>query len=370
MRILIFAAYYLPHVGGYITDTHELAKGLVAHGHEVDVLTCNMTKQPDQEVIDGVTVYRVSCWNLLRGQYPIPLPSSRLRSILRAKRYNVVSTQTRFFPTSLLGAVYAWDKRIPHIHTERGAFHSSVKNKLVDVLSRLYDHTLGTLTVRLANVCVGTSEASCAFLKHLGVRRKLIRISLGVGGVFSAQVRNSHSLTVIYIGRLIYGKGVQDLISAFKDVSSTIPAARLLIVGDGIYRRKLEEQANGGRVQFCGEKTHQEVAEALSQASVFVNPSYSEGMPSSVAEAAAVGLPVVATDVGGTRELVVDKHTGYLVRLGDKKDMARKITRLLNNPRLAETMGKAGKAKMESEYQWPSVIDKYLSVISALVKKQ
>jgi len=369
MRLLIFAAYYLPHVGGYITDMHQFAKSMVQLGCKVDVLACNTEHVATREDIDGVSIYRIPSWDLLDGQYPIPKPCLKLL-MLMFSRYDVVSTQTRFFFSSFLGALYAFFTSKPHIHTERGGAHSIVSSRIVNMLGKMYDHTFGSLVVKLAYVNIGISEASCQFIKHLGGKNP-IRIPQGIPSQFFEQMRNDNGQKVIlFTGRLVYGKGVQDLIEAFKNIRVKIPGANLVIVGDGAYRQELEDMSGGdGRIRFIGEVPYIEIPKVLSVASVFVNPSYSEGQPSSVAEAAAIGLPVIATDVGGTNELVVDGITGYLVKAGDVKAMSIYLYKLLSDKALAAKMGSLGRIKMLAEYQVESVADKYMAVLERLIGK-
>lgn len=300
MQVLIFSGYYLPHVGGAIYDTHTLAQGLMAKGFNVEVVTCNTENAMPLEIIDGIKIIRLPCWNLLNGQFPIPKPSLALARLL-FKKPDVISTQTRFFVTSFIGAIMAKLRRIPLVHTERGSVHSVVNNKIVDIASKMYDHIIGSLVISMSDVCIGVSATACQFINHLG-GKNIIRIPLGVSDLYLSKKRNGTDNTTIFTGRLVYGKGVQDLLSIYGDIKQCVPEVRLVIVGDGSYRGELEKKADKD-VVFTGMKTQAEVSVLLSQASVFVNPSYSEGLPSSVAEAMAVGLPVVAYDVGGTNEL-------------------------------------------------------------------
>lgn len=173
MRINVFAAFYQPHVGGYCQNIHELAKRLVVEGHAVKVITCNTEEWPEDEYNDGIQILRLPCWQLLDKQYPVLKPSLAL---LRAwwGKPDLVMTQTRFFSTSLLGALFAWVYPCPLIHVERGSVHSVVSGGITGKLVRAYDHTLGALVVRRAKVNIGVSQAACDFVGHLGGKRRKV----------------------------------------------------------------------------------------------------------------------------------------------------------------------------------------------------
>lgn len=367
MRVVIFSGFYLPHIGGAIYDTHALARGLMRKGHDVTVATCNTGHYPKDEIIDGVRIIRLSSWKLLNGQYPVPKLSGTLYRLL-FRDADVVSTQTRFFVTSFIGMVTARLQGAPLVHTERGAMHSVVQNKLVDRVSRAYDHIIGASISRDSDACVGVSEETCGFLRHLGGVIP-VRIPLGVHEMFFDYVRKpGHSKRIVYVGRLIHAKGVQDLLTAFKQVKSRMPDASLVIIGDGDYRSVLEKIA-GQDVRFTGSLSQDSVAAELASADVFVHPSYSEGMPSAVAEASAVGLPVIASDVGGTRELVEDGITGYLVKHGNTQAIADRILELFSDSAKTDRMGQAGRDKMLREYRWESVVSSYDRLLRGVVDR-
>jgi glycosyltransferase involved in cell wall biosynthesis len=170
-RILTFAAYFYPHIGGYENNVYELSRRLVQRDYEIDILTCNTERALAYEELDGIHIYRLPCWNALNSVYPIPKPCPAsfriLRSLLR-KNYDVINTQTRFFITSFLGLIFAKLKRTPLVHTEHGTRHSIVPSKVIDLISRAYDHSIGTLIVKSARRNTGVSEAACEFLRHLG----------------------------------------------------------------------------------------------------------------------------------------------------------------------------------------------------------
>ena len=175
MKITVFAGYYFPRVGGYITNVHELARRLVANGHKVTIITCNTENSlADYELRDGVGIIRLPAWDLVGRTFPLPKPSFALFR-LWFRKPEVVFTQTRFFPTSLLGALYAWWWRgTKHIHVERGTCHSVVADKKLSLAVRAYDHTCGALVCRMAEKNVGVSQAACDFTAHLGGKNRRV----------------------------------------------------------------------------------------------------------------------------------------------------------------------------------------------------
>lgn len=343
MKLLIFASLYYPFSGGYVQSLHELAKRLVIRGMDVTLLACNTHgDNPREEVRDGVRVLRVDAWNSrkLNETFPIPRPLSALKIILLLSRekFDIVSTQTRFFPLTWIGFLFAKIKRIPVIHTERGGQHTASGNMLVDFIGRFIDHTFGWLVCRFSNQVIGVSEAACAFAGHLGAKNP-IKIYNGVDCDFwqltNLRVYDTRRLEVTFVGRLIYAKGVQDLLQALASLKAVNCKPKVNIVGDGPYRKKLEELTDQlnikDQVCFWGELEHEKIKRIFAQTSIFVNPSHSEGLPRSVLEAAAVGLSVIATDVGGTRDIILSEDCGLLVPPGNVDVLSGKIILLMNN---------------------------------------
>lgn len=138
----------------------------------------------------------------------------------------------------------------------------------------------------------------------------------------------------------------------------------LWLVGDGPCRRSAERMASrlgiAGCVSFLGRRT--DVAPILAAAQIFVLVSRFEGFPISVLEAMRAGLPVVATDVGGVREAVVDGETGFLVPRGDPVVLRERLRRLIADPALRERMGKAGRERFLRRFKVDRTIEGTLSV--------
>ncbi len=364
MRVLVCAGYYAPHIGGYEKNVHELVERLVDKGHNVTILTCNTELAEGWELNGNIFIQRLPSWNLLSRTFPFPKPSLdlfRLFSHVGTKAYDVVVTQTRFFPTSFVGLLFAKRYHIPLIHVERGTCHAVLSNKILGLVGQIYDHTMGSAIVKTAKVNVGVAQSACEFVKHLGGKRIRV-IYNGIDACVNRSQTVDGITRVVYVGRLIYAKGVQNLIRAFELCCKTHVEMRLWIIGDGNYRTTLEAQAGaskyGSRITFCGELKHDAVMEMLSLSDIFVNPSYSEGLPTSVMEAASVGVPIIATDVGGTREVISD-GTGLLVQPHDVKGMAERIQLLSFDGEMARRMGIKAKQAVRQKFNWDEIADQW-----------
>jgi len=168
---------------------------------------------------------------------------------------------------------------------------------------------------------------------------------------------------VACVSRLVARKGQDVLIRAMTEIRRRVPGAALLIVGDGPYRSALERLAAGvpsGSVAFAGQVSEEELPTYYAAGHVFAMPCRTrlgglevEGWGNVFIEAAACGRPVVVGDSGGARESVVDGETGVLVDGRSVEQVADAVSRLLEDPALAERMGKAGRERVERFYTWP-----------------
>lgn len=147
-------------------------------------------------------------------------------------------------------------------------------------------------------------------------------------------------------------KRLDVLIKAFATVNSAVPESRLWIVGDGPQRAEMESLAAdlrlSKRVHFLGFRS--DVPSILRQATIGVNSSITEGLCNAVIECMASRLPVVATKVGGNKELVIDNKTGFLVPPEDPGSLARSIIYLLDHPETAIGFGEAGRRLVEERF--------------------
>lgn len=172
-----------------------------------------------------------------------------------------------------------------------------------------------------------------------------------------------HDGAVLFVGRLVRVKGVELLIDAMR----LLEGRRLVIVGDGPERRSLERAAVGLDVTFEGMLPHDEVRRRLRDAAVLVQPSLAEGMPNTVLEAMAHGVPVVATAVAGLPEIVVDGRTGFLLERRDPGLLASRLRKVLSDRETWERMSEACRERAR-EYSPEAVLPRLEGLLEEVVR--
>lgn len=159
---------------------------------------------------------------------------------------------------------------------------------------------------------------------------------------------------LLYTGRLAAVKGLPILLESLVTLKATHPDVLLTVVGDGPDRQTLEQMAARlgltDNVNFVGYQSQARVRQYMQETDVFVLPSFAEGVPVSLMEALAAGVPVVTTQIAGIGELVENGISGYLVPPGNAALLADRIAILLANPALRSQFGAAGRTKIEQEF--------------------
>lgn len=353
MKILVFSSYFLPHRGGVENYVYQTSKRLVKRGHKVTVVTSRLKGMKDREIIDGINVLRLPAADILPDRFPLVLPFFPLES------FDVIVTHTRFYPLSFAGGLYAKARGIPWIHIEHGTKQVDYDNLFVRSAAKAVDSSMGKWILKNARVAA-VSEASCRFAKGLGAKKCVVLYNGVDTKFFDGEKKKHKGVNVVFVGRLIQEKGVQDLIKAVKGLN-----VNLTIVGSGPYEKELKKMA-GENVRFVGSKDSKGVKSVLSESDVLVNPSYAEGLPTSVLEAGAMGLAVIATDVGGTKEIIENEKNGFLFNAGNVKLLRKHIQKLVFDASLREKFGSEIKKKIRNNFDWDIIAEKFERVLKKL----
>lgn len=222
-------------------------------------------------------------------------------------------------------------------------------------------------------ICV--SEANKRFLKALNIAKKIDVVYNGirVENFMSANIKRNFrremnctngELIVTSIASLIPRKGTDVLIKAAKNVLNEMPNARFVLVGGGEeepYKRLAENLGIGDKVIFMG-LIKDYPYHILKDTDVFVHASYAESFGLSIAEAQLMGIPVVATKVGGVPEVVNNEKSGILVPAGDSESLALAIIMLLNDEGLRKDLGNFGKKWVANKFNLENKVKELINV--------
>jgi glycosyltransferase involved in cell wall biosynthesis len=172
---------------------------------------------------------------------------------------------------------------------------------------------------------------------------------------------------ILFVGRLQAQKNVALLLRAIAGMRSEAATWHLDVVGDGPERVELERQAGAlglsDDVTWHGWRSKEETAGLYRNSDCFVNPSIYEGMPNTVLEAMASGLPVIASDVGGNNDLVIPGETGFLFNLHEPQTLRRHLRNLAENPDLCRAFGARGREHVVATHSWKNVAKLYTNLL-------
>ena len=177
-------------------------------------------------------------------------------------------------------------------------------------------------------------------------------------------------VTFLLIARLLYDKGIREYVEAARLLKAGHPEARFRLLGPldpnpmGVSRRVVEEWQREGGIEYLPET--RDVRPFLAETSVYVLPSYHEGMPRTVLEAMSMGRPIVTTDAPGCRETVVEGENGYLVPIKDSRALSQAMERFLIDPSLIAAMGQQSRRFAEERFDVRKVNMEILSRLGIL----
>lgn len=369
------------------------AEGMARRGHEVHVLAPHAPGAAATELFGEVTVHRFRYapdrWEVLAygggilqnlrrnplawALVPVFLLAElkAMRRLVRRQRIDLIHAHW-FIPQGLIAALGTVTGRRPIVMTAHAGDVFATRDRLRRGLLRHAARRTGAATAV-------SGPLAQEFEGLTGIRPEIIPMGVDIArfrpaGRAPADRSGPHILSV---GRLAAKKGLHHLLDALATLAPGMPGLALTLVGDGPVRPALEEQAARlgleGRVRFLGMRPNAELPDLFAGADLFVVPSIidetgdREGLPVSILEAAASGVPVVASDVGGISDFIEDGVTGLLVPPGDVEALARAILRLSGDTALASAVATAARARVESGFTWDSVSDRFDAIYRRLL---
>ncbi len=204
---------------------------------------------------------------------------------------------------------------------------------------------------------------------HNGVDLDRFNYAQGVLGVYEEFDIPANWKIIVFVGTLIPTKGLAELFEAIKKVLRSVPETALLLVGEGSMRIELENRTHdlnlNGHIFWAGRRS--DIPRILQAADLLVLPSHTEGFSLVNIEAGAARIPVVATRVGGSPEVVIDKVCGLLVEPKNTNDLAKAIVCLLRDDILRKAMGANLRKRVETCFSIDSMLNNYINLYDSLV---
>lgn len=368
---------YYPHVGGAEKQIQRLVPRLQARGFEVCVITRHEPGLSRFEIIDGASVYRLRCpgpkplaalfymggaFTLLSRLRPDLIHAHEVLSpasaALLAKRFFGWPVIVKVLRGGMRGDVYKL-KRRPFWKQRFRVLCQGVDSFVV--ISHEIDQELtamGVPTQKRAFIPNGVDTETFAPLADSQKKYLRADLLLPVDGPL-----------VVYLGRLTFEKRVDHLIRIWPTVRESFPEAQLLIIGAGPEEALLRTQSRSvPGVKFTGQVN--DALSYLQAADLFVLPSATEGLSNSLLEALSTGLPVLATSVGGTPDVITHGENGYLIPPDDLSALKTGLTVLLGDPDLRAQLGTQGRRRIQKDFSLNSVAGRLATLYRSLLGTQ
>ncbi len=383
LRLVLVTRRFWPLVGGAERIMADLAAGLRARGCTVTLLTARW----EESWPARIELYRVPVVRL-------PQPRRRvwgtarymlaLRQWLRRQRGRYDLVYVSMLKHDACAALWAAPHGVPVVLRAEGSGPTGdVAWQQTANLGRLLRHKCRAAAALVApsrqiadELCAAGYPAALVRQIPNGARipdapsaerRRTTRDALSLA--HTALYVPPGSPLVVYAGRLHPGKGLDELLSAWTKVLARWPDGRLWLVGEGPHRAALvaeiERLGLSATVVLAG--VFQQIDDLLAAADLFVLPSHQEGMSLALLEAMAAGVPIVATDIPGNRELIAPGRQGLLVPPRRVEPLAAAMLRILDDPRAAEDLGEAARERAIHHFSLDRCVDEHLNLFRELL---
>ena len=375
MKILMLTWEYPPRiVGGIARVVHDLSQKLVKDGNEVTVVTYKEGDVPEFENDDGVKVYRVENYMIHPNNFTDWI--MQMNFTLTAKATQIIQENGPF------DCIHAHDWLVTYsAKTLKDAFQipivatihateSGRNSGIHDETQRYINDTEWLLTYEATEVIVNSNYMKCELQRLFGLPfEKINVVPNGINlnnfsGVekdydFRRQYAMDNEKIILYVGRLVYEKGIQNLISAMPKILQGYHDTKLVIAGKGGMFDELKAQSDsmglGNKVYFTGYLNSKQVQKMYKCADIAVFPSTYEPFGIVALEAMLAGIPTVVSDVGGLNEIVEHGVDGMKSYAGNPNSIADSVLTLLYDHQLCDNISKNAKNKVKEQFNWNKI---------------
>ena len=366
-NILVFTSAFKPLIGGSEIAIESIAKNLP--DIFFDIITPRYDKKlPAIENEGNIRIYRVGLGNIL-DKFFFPITGYWLsRQLMKNKVYADFHAYQASYGGLALYLLKTFQPSIRSILTLQEGKDLDKQNWLVRFLRKKViqkSDIVTAISIYLAEYA-GRYTKNPAIIIPNGVNLSIFNPSL-----FNEEAKENlrktigitrDDIVIVTASRLVAKNGISHIIESADGVFSRISRVKYLIIGDGPLWQQLRDKAtntnNRDRIIFTGAIEHHILPLYLSISHLFIRPSETEGLGNAFLEAMAMGLPVLATPVGGIVDFIEDNRTGFLW-YREKESLSQKIVGILENSNVLSSVAQSGKNLVKAKYNWLEIAEKF-----------
>ena len=367
-RICLVTHYFPPHKGGIEQVSYEQSKRLTESGYQIDVLTSKFEGR-NTNPIKGIRIHHYPSLNVAK-RFGVPYPIISFKAYKTftqlIKKCDLVHAHGHVYMSSYMAGMVAKKYKKPFIVTQHNTFIDY--QSFLNIIEQLNDFIIGKSVLKHANKVITVSKETMKYVLKLGAdKTKTSVIYNGVDIDYFRPVNKGKSREklglpknrkiILSVRRLVYKNGLDTLIESVPLVAQNHPDVLFVVAGKGPSRKLIEDRIKelgiDNNVKLTGFVPDNLLPVYYDAADYFVIPSASgEGLPLVLLEAMACGLPVIATTVGGTPEIIKHMKNGVLVPPRNPEAMAETMSKILSEERLGPTIGEEARRIVENRFTW------------------
>lgn len=375
LKIAHVCSEYAPTVSGVGQVVEELAKRQVSDGHEVHVFAPDWDKykriEKKFELIEGAYVHR--CYHIARiANFATIFPT--VFFWLLKRKFDVIHSHVFGHVHFVLSALAAKLSGARHIHTTHCPWSDAPRSTFGEIGILLSYNIFSRFSFRLTDKIIAITPWEYEFIKKYGGKQEqIVNLPNGMSDIFFRKIKNNNfkkknrifGNLVLFFGRISFTKGAEQYVDIAKRVLKKYNRKVTFIIrgpDEGLLSMIKEKIKNERRIIYLGPtRDREEIVKMYQSADIFVMPSYREGLPLTLFEAMASGLPLVATPVNGIPYEMKDSENGFLVEYGKNEKFANRIIELLKNKMLRKRIA-ANNLKKARQYSWDFIYKKTMEI--------
>jgi glycosyltransferase involved in cell wall biosynthesis len=396
LNVCFVTPEYFPISGGTGAYVYYLSHSLQKLGHNVHVVARHT--EDSEDTVDGIKVHYIKgtgnaltrYWRFARSA------SNKIEELNKKIGFDVIHANLPLVPSfaipkdsakALVCAVHSTWKGEAIVTKRDNPKELNPNEKMMLRFNRVL-RRYETQLMKRSDALIAVSKYTVGELTELyGIEEEKIHVIYNGVDINKfkprpdrAKLRREFGLEeekkiVLFVGRLYHRKGLETLLHSIPQVLQEFGDVKFAISGTGFKKKEqslrdlAKELDIEDIVKFLGYVPDEKLPDLYSASDIFVLPAIYENFPFAILEAQATGLPVISTKVGGIPEFLVDNENGFLIDPGDPKQLTERVMALLQDPKLAEKMGRRGRKLIEEKFAWHIITDQVIELYHKLLEK-